>query len=80
MDGVMMHRGKMMTMKAGKPVGPMTANLTMSDGSQVMTDGTVEKDGKTLRLKDGQMIMMDGKIMEGGKAARMANPMPSGDQ
>jgi len=77
MDGVVMDRGRMMMMKSGKPVAPMTSEVTMSNGAQVTTDGTVKmKDGRILHMKNGQMIMMDGKIMEGGRSTRMANPMP----
>ena len=72
MDGVIMKRGKMMMMKAGKAMDPMTASMTMSNGAVVMVDGTVKlPDGQELRLKDGQMMMMDGKMMEGGKAMEM---------
>jgi hypothetical protein len=78
MDGAVMYHGKMMMMKSGRPAAPMAGNLMMSNGSEVMTDGTVKmKDGRTLHLKDGQMIMMDGKIMTGTRATRMANPMPT---
>ena len=73
MDGIMMQGGKMMMMKAGKPAGPMTSEMTMSDGTKVMMDGSmVRKDGTTAHMTDGQMMMMDGKLMEGGKAAPMA--------
>ena len=72
MTGVMMKDGKMMTMMDGKPTGPMEHDMTMSDGTKVMTNGMVKmKDGKEMPMKDGQMIMMDGKMMEGGKAREM---------
>jgi hypothetical protein len=72
MDGVMMQNGKMMMMKAGKAAGPMTSDITMSNGTKVMTDGSMTlSDGTRAQMKDGQM-MMDGKIMEGGKATGMA--------
>ena len=72
MNGVMMKDGKMMTMMDGKPSGPMEQDMTMSDGTKVMTNGTVKmKDGKEMQMKDGQMMMMDGKMMEGGKAMEM---------
>ena len=81
MDGVIMQGGKMMMMKAGKPMYPMTAKITMSDGAVVMLDGTVkEPGGKELHMKEGQMMMMDGTIMDGGKPKPMMKPegMPTG--
>ena len=75
MDGVIMQGGKMMMMKAGKAMDPMTANMTMSNGAVVMPDGTVKlRDGQELHLKDGQMMMMDGTIMDGGKPKPMMKP------
>jgi major membrane immunogen (membrane-anchored lipoprotein) len=73
MDGVMMHDGKMMMMKAGHPATAMDHEVTMSDGTIVQVDGTVKsKDGKIFHLQDGEMIMMDGHLMKGGKAAPMS--------
>jgi len=40
-DGVMMRNGKMMMMKEGKVMGPMQNDMTMSDGTKMMTDGTI---------------------------------------
>src|ERR1700730_3599762 len=75
MDGVIMQGGKMMMMKAGKAMDPMTANMTMSNGAIVMPDGTVKlPSGETIHLKDGQMVMMDGPIMDGGKPKPMMKP------
>ena len=72
MGGVMMKDGKMMMMMDGKATGPMDHDMTMSDGTKVMTNGMVKmKDGKEMHMKDGQMMMMDGKMMEGGKAMKM---------
>jgi major membrane immunogen (membrane-anchored lipoprotein) len=77
MDGVTMHNGKMMMMKAGHPATAMDHEVTMSDGTMVEVDGTVKsKDGKTFHLQDGEMIMMDGHLMKGGKAARMSPQEP----
>jgi hypothetical protein len=74
MDGVMMHDGKMMMMKAGQPATAMEQQVTMSDGTIVNVDGTVKsKDGKEFRLQNGEMIMMDGHLMKGGKAAPMCH-------
>jgi hypothetical protein len=75
MDGVIMQNGKMMMMKAGKAMDPMTASMTMSNGAVVIPDGTVKlPSGRELHLKDGQMMMMDGTIMEGGKPKSMMKP------
>ncbi len=75
MDGVMMHGGKMMMMKAGHPATPMDHEVTMSDGSKVEVDGTVKSnDGKIFHLQNGEMIMMDGHLMKGGKAVPMNPP------
>jgi hypothetical protein len=75
MDGVIMQGGKMMMMKAGKAMDPMTASMTMSNGAVVMSDGTVKlPGGQVLHMKNGQMMMMDGTIMDGGKAKPMMKP------
>ena len=71
-SGVIKHDGKMMMMENGKPAGAMDHDMTMSDGTKVMTNGMVKmKDGTEKPMKDGQMMTMDGKIMEGGKAMDM---------
>jgi hypothetical protein len=74
MDGVMMHGGRMMMMKAGHPVIAMDHEVTMSDGTKVEVDGTVKtKDGKKFHLQDGETILMDGHLMmKGGKPAPMS--------
>ena len=81
-DGCMMKDGKMMMMKGGKMM-PMTADMTMADGTMCMTDGTCKmKDGTTMKMKDGQCMMMDGemttmdkmnkgKMMKGGQMNHM---------
>lgn len=75
MDGVIMQDGKMMMMKSGKAMAPMTTNMTMSNGAVVMLDGTVKlPSGQELHMKDGQMVMMDGTIMDGGKPKPMMKP------
>ena len=75
MDGVIMQGGKMMMMKAGKAMEPMTASITMSNGVVVMPDGTAKlPDGEQIHIKDGQMMMMDGTIMYGGKPKPMMKP------
>ena len=61
-DCCMMQDGKMMMMQDGKMM-PMAQNMTMSDGTVCMTDGTCKmKDGKTMTMKNGQCVMMDGKM------------------
>jgi hypothetical protein len=75
MDGVIMQGGKLMMMKAGKGMDPMTTSMTMSNGAVVMPDGTVKlPGGRELHMKDGQMMMMDGTIMDGGKPKPMMKP------
>ena len=62
MDGCTMKDGKMMMMHGGK-IMPMTADMTMANGTMCMTDGTCKmKDGTTMKMKDGQCMMMDGKM------------------
>jgi len=73
MDGVMMHGGKMIMMKAGHPATAMDHEITLADGAKVEVDGTVKsKDGTEFHLQDGEMIMMDGHLMKGGKATTMS--------
>lgn len=76
MNGCIMKDGKMMTMKGGKMM-PMTKDMTMSDGSICMSDGTCKmKDGTTMTMKDGQCMMMNGKMttmskmQKGGKVMK----------
>lgn len=74
MDGVMMHDGKMMMMKAGQPATAMDHEVTMSDGTVVSVDGTVKpKNGHEFHLPNGEMIMMNGHLMKGGKAVGMCH-------
>ncbi|MBV8134908.1 MAG: hypothetical protein JO121_04580 [Deltaproteobacteria bacterium] len=78
-DGVMMHDGKMVMMKAGKATGPMESAMSMSNGATVMTDGTVKtKDGRETRMKEGQMMMMDGHMMDGGNSGMMGRSSTTG--
>ena len=76
MDGVIMQSGKVMMMRAGKAMDPMTASMTIvPNGAIVMPDGTVTlPGGNQLHLKNGQMMMMDGTIMDGGKPKPMMKP------
>ena len=61
-DCVMMKDGKMMMMKDGKTMA-MDKDMTMSDGTVCMMDGTCKmKDGKTMMMKNGDKCYMDGKM------------------
>ena len=72
-DCVVMKDGKMMMMHGGKMM-PMTKEMTMSDGTKCLTDGTcLKKDGTKMTMTNGQCMMMDGsmttmdKMMKNGK-------------
>ena len=72
-DHVMMKDGKMMMMKDGKMMA-MDQDMTMSNGTMVMMDGTVKmKDGKTMMMKDGESMAMDGKMMHKPMKKKMAD-------
>lgn len=61
-DCVMMKDGKMWVMKDGQK-SEMTETMTLSNGTSVMTDGSVKTtDGKTMMMKDGDMMDMNGKM------------------
>jgi len=61
-DCVMMKDGKMMMMKNGKMM-EMDKDMTMSDGTICMKDGTCKmKDGKTMMMKEGDKCYMNGKM------------------
>ena len=58
----LMKDGNMLLVENGK-MAPMTATLTMGDGSLCMPDGTCQrKDGTTVMLKEGQSMLMNGTI------------------
>lgn len=58
----LMKDGNMLLVENGK-MAPMTATLTMGDGSLCMPDGTCQrKDGTTMMLKEGQSMLMNGTI------------------
>jgi hypothetical protein len=72
MDGVIMKDGHMMMMKDGKATEPVTADITMPDGTEVTTSGVVKmRDGEEKQLNNGAMMLMNGHIMKGGKAVPM---------
>jgi hypothetical protein len=59
---VMMKDSKMMAMKGGSWV-PMDKEMTMNNGTKVMTDGTVMmKDGKKKMLTNGDCVKPDGMV------------------
>ena len=62
-DYFIMKDGNMMMVKQGQQITPMTANMTMRDGSMCLTDGTCKRpDGTLVKIKEGQCMMMDGKM------------------
>jgi len=43
---------------------PMETEMTLENGTRVMTDGTyMDKNGSTMRMKNGDHMMMSGKMM-----------------
>jgi Domain of unknown function (DUF6799) len=61
-DCVMMKDGKMMMMKNGKMMD-MDKDMTMSNGTVCMKDGTCKmKNGKTMMMKNGDKCYMDGTM------------------
>ena len=73
----LMKDGNMLLVKNGE-MAPMTATLTMGDGSLCMPDGTCQrKDGTTVMLKEGQSMLMNGKITrhpDGPPGSKMRPP------
>ena len=62
-DGIMMKDGKLMITQNGKTM-PMETEMTLENGTRVMTDGTyMDKSGSTMRMKNGDHMMMSGKMM-----------------
>ena len=59
-----MKGGKMMMMQHGK-LSPMTMDMTMSDGTICMTNGTCKaKDGTITKMKEGDHCIIEkGKMM-----------------
>lgn len=74
-DCVMMEDGKMMVMKDGKTMA-MDKDMTMKNGTMVMSDGSVKmKDGKTMMMKDGDCMYMDGKMSKMKMGSSMKEKM-----
>jgi len=72
-DCVVMKDGKMMMMQGDKTM-PMTKEMTMTDGTKCLPDGTcLKNDGTKMTMTNGQCMMMDGrmttmdKMMKGGQ-------------
>ncbi|MGY3053126.1 hypothetical protein ACVWYG_001323 [Pedobacter sp. UYEF25] len=73
-DHCMMKDGKMMVMKDGKTM-PMKKDMTMKNGTMVMTNGECTmKDGKKMMMKEGDCMEMSGKM---GKCSMMNDNMKS---
>jgi hypothetical protein len=61
-EGVILKNGKLLMMKNGQTT-QLTTDLTLDNGTVVMTNGSVKtKDGTVTILKEGDYIGMDGTI------------------
>ena len=61
-DHLMMQGGKMVMVKNGQDA-IMDKDMTLSNGTRVRKDGTVEmKNGNTLHLQEGEMMDMNGEM------------------
>ncbi len=61
----MLKTGHMMMVIQGKQKTPMTTDMTMSDGSMCLTDGTCRRpDGTLLTLREGQCMLTNGKLTQ----------------
>lgn len=61
-DGVVMQNGKMMMVKKGQ-MTIMDHDMTMSNGTKVMSDGNyIEKNGTKNMMKEGQHIDTSGNL------------------
>ncbi|MBC7449055.1 MAG: hypothetical protein H7330_13460 [Hymenobacteraceae bacterium] len=62
-DYCMLKDGHIMMVIQGKQMTPMTTDMTMSDGSMCLTDGTCRRpDGTLLTLREGQCMLTNGKL------------------
>jgi len=63
-DGVMMKDGKMVVIKNGK-ITMMGRDITFSNGSKVMNDGTlVQSDGSKKMMQEGEYRDMSGNTIK----------------
>jgi hypothetical protein len=61
-DCVMMKDGQMMVMKDGQTMN-MEKDMTLSNGTMVMMDGSMKmKNGKKMMMKNGDIMSMDRKM------------------
>lgn len=61
-DGVMMKNGKLMMVKSGN-LTIMDHEMSMGNGTKVMSDGTIlKKDGTKMIMKEGQHMDMSGNM------------------
>ena len=63
-DGVMMQNGKMMKVKNGQKTTLQDNEMTMNNGTKIMSDGTcITKDGSKTKMKEGQHMDMSGNMI-----------------
>jgi len=59
-DHIMMQDGRVVMMRNGETL-PMEEEMTLPDGTKVMTDGTVmTPDGTTRRMDEGETMLTQG--------------------
>jgi hypothetical protein len=64
-DGIVMQNGKVMQTKNGQ-TSVLNQKITLSDGTQIMADGTcIKKDGSKMTLKEGQRMDLSGNVVTG---------------
>ncbi len=60
-NSVTMTSGKVVMMKNGQAVSPLTKEIKMANGTSVTPEGVVTRsDGSTAVLKEGEYVMMNG--------------------
>jgi flagellar basal body rod protein FlgG len=63
-DGVLMQNGKVMQVKNGQLTQLQNNDLTFSNGTRIMSDGTwITKDGTKTMMKEGQHMDMSGNLI-----------------
>ena len=71
-DHVMMMGGSIKMVKNGYEM-PMDKDMTMGNGTKVMTDGMcIKKDGTKMTMKNGDMMDMDGKMSKMSNKSKKA--------